>query len=187
MKPQTITFMKSILEQIAVIKSEISSLPHTVRSVYTNGTALRNIWLEKRAELLGELSRHPSPDPMDIPNGTSHPYGFVRSPVFTEVAMLRLVLDISEASPEFQEACNLIEPQLAKITVLEAEHAAAVDLKGRKLAALRDAETAALEAARAAALESPAVVKARRDLEALDQPAPAKTKRQPADSIGEAS
>ena len=175
------------LEQIADVQRQVSSLPHSVRAVYTNGTALKNIWLEKKEELLLELSQHPAPSPLDVPNGTSHPYGFVRSPVFTEVAMLRLVLDLAEQSVEFQDACAVIEPMLEKIAELEADHAAAVAEKGRKMNALRDAEETALEAARAAALESPAVLAARRALEALDAPLPTKKAKAETEDAGPVS
>ena len=161
-------------EKILELQNKVISLPYTARAIFTNVTALQNVWLDKKAAVLLELSHHPKPNPLDIPNSTNHSYSLIISPLFTEIATLRLTLEVAQASQEYIAAAAVIQPMLDLLAALEAQLAAENDHRASKHRDLRDAEEAALEAAKLAALNSPEVIAARRALESLDQPQPTK-------------
>ena len=171
-------------EKIEALKNQVTGLPYTARALFTNVAALQNVWLDKKAAVLLEFSHHPKPNPLDIPNSTNHSYSLIISPLFTEIATLRLTLEVAQASQEYQQACKVIEPLLEEIVRLEVQLAAEVAEKSERSRILREAEEAALAAATAKAAADPAVVAARKALDALDAP----SKRKPAhEGIGEVS
>ena len=171
-------------QKIEALKNQVTSLPYTARAVFTNVAALQNVWLDRKAVLILELSHHPKPNPLDIPNSTNHSYSLILTPMFAEIATLRLTLDLAEASQEYIAAAAVIQPMLDLLAALEAVQVAEIAEKSARLGALREAEVAALAAATAKAAADPAVVAARKALDALDAP----SKRKPAhEGIGEVS
>ena len=171
-------------EKILELQNKVISLPYTARAIFTNVAALQNVWLDRKAAMFLELSHHPKPNPLDIPNSTNHTYSLILTPMFAEIATLRLTLDLAESSQEHQQACKVIEPLLEEIVRLEVQLAAEVAEKSDRSRILREAEEAALAAATAKAAADPAVVAARKALDALDAP----SKRKPAhEGIGEVS
>jgi hypothetical protein len=156
--------------QLEAVKNEIGHVLHHHRCAYVNGMALRNLYTEKERHFLFNLSQHPAAEVLRIPNCHGHMHNLAASSVGQDFGTLKILLDLSEASAEFREAHAILQPLVDRVAQLEGEIEAERETAGRAAHVLAEAEDAARQAAQEKAMKDPAVVAARKALEAA-QPA----------------
>jgi hypothetical protein len=156
--------------QLEAVKHEIGHILHNVQCAYVNGMALRNLYSEKEGHFLFNLSQHPAPEVLRIPNCIGHMNQLAASSVGQDFGTLKILLDLSSASAEFQEAHSIIQPLVDRVAELEAEIEDERNTAGRAANALAEAEAAARQAAEDKLAKDPAVIAARKAFDAA-QPA----------------
>ena len=134
--------------------------------------ALRHLWAEREAEILHLLSEQGLPDVMNPTSDAGWLLAYASSPMTSRLPALKVMLDISESSQHFKDACKIIGPIMDLIAKLEAELEMENAERGALANALREAEDLARAKAEAALGRDPTVLAARKALEAA-QPAPA--------------
>jgi hypothetical protein len=157
-------------QQLEAVKHEIGHVLHHHRCAYVNGMALRNLYSEKEKTFLFSLSQHPAAEVLRIPNCLSHMNSLAASSLGSDFGTLKILLDLSEASAEFQEAYAIIQPRVDRVAELEAEILEENAAAGRAANALAEAIEAARVAAEASAMKAPGVLAAQKALAAA-QPA----------------
>jgi hypothetical protein len=152
-------------QQLEAAKNAVGSVLHNTRCAYTNGMALRQLYTEKEKHFLFNLSEHSAPEVLRIPNCLSHINNIATTSLGSNFGTLKILLDLSEASAEFQEAYSILQPMVDRVAELEAEIQAETETASRALHALHEAEDAARQAAESKAMRDPAVIAARKALE----------------------
>jgi hypothetical protein len=142
------------------------SNPHLV-ALYHRVQGLRELLTTAKTKILAGMSETPGHgDIWHAGNQINPVMGIIKSPVFTEVAVMALVLETCEASDEYKQAVAEVEPLIAEL----AEAEAAESERRQEYDAAHAELRAAKEAAEAKALEKvatdPAVTKARTAFEA---------------------
>ena len=157
-------------QQLEAVKHEIGNVLHNTRCAYTNGMALRQLYTEKEKHFLFNLSQHPAAEVLRIPNCVSHMNNLATTSLGSGLGTLKILLDLSEASAEFQEAYSILQPMVDRVAELEAEIQDERNTAGRAAHALAEAIEVARLAAESKAMRDPAVVAAQKAHEAA-QPA----------------
>ena len=157
-------------QQLEAVKHEIGNVLHNTRCAYTNGMALRQLYTEKEKHFLFNLSQHPAAEVLRIPNCVSHMNNLATTSLGSGLGTLKILLDLSEASAEFQEAYSILQPMVDRVAELEAEIQDERNTAGRAAHALAEAIEVARIAAEDKVAKDPAVIAARKALEAA-QPA----------------
>jgi aminopeptidase N len=155
---------------LEAVKHEIGHILHNVQCAYVNGMALRNLYTEKERHFLFNLSQHPAAEVLRIPNCLSHMNSLAASSLGSDFGTLKILLDLSEQSAEFQEAHGILQPLVDRVAELEAEIMEENAVAGRAANALAEAIEAARQAAEDKLAKDPAVIAARKALDAA-QPA----------------
>ena len=163
--------MNSTIEKLDAAQNELNSVEQTHRGAWAHGMALRHLWAEREEEILHLLSEQGLPDVMNPTSDTGWLLAYASSPMTSRLPALKVMLDISESSQQFKEACEIIGPIIDRIAVLEAQLEAENAERGKLSNALREAEELARAKAEAALGRDPTVLAARKALEAA-QPAP---------------
>lgn len=157
-------------QKLELAKDKIGNVLHHHRCAYVNGISLRDLYADKERVFLASLSQHSAPQVLRIPNCHSHVHHLTVSAMGGDFGTLKILLDLSEASAEFKEAYQILQPLVDRVAELEAE------IEDERLVAaeasnkLRDAVEAARLAAEEKLAKDPAVLAAQKAFEAA-QPA----------------
>ena len=135
---------------------------------------MRRYIAEREAQLVFDLTATHAANPLDPGDKFANLLGIIRSEFFLELAAMTALWKSFRDTDEHLAAVDIVKPMLEEIAALEAQLEAENTERGAKLAALAKAEETALERAQAAALADPAVITARRALEAMDASLPTK-------------
>ena len=164
--------MTATEQDLEVAKNQLSHvLAHHV-SIYTNGMALRQVRDEREQGFLFTMSNHPGAEPLHLGRCLSYPLNTVVSDNIGEFLAIRSALKILETSPEFIEAFAIIQPMVDEVRRLEAQHQAEIETLNRTRQTLHEAEEAATAKAMAHLDRDPAIIAARKALEAITSAEP---------------
>jgi hypothetical protein len=148
----------------------LANVQTEVRQLHTNVLALRQIVLEKEANLivlLKTIQNTPSGDPYVISQTVASMYGLLQRDVGHEYASVKAILELAENSEAFKKAAAEIDPLVAEIAELDAKEQARLDEQARNKAELAEALKAARKEALVNAELHPAVVAAKQKLSSI--------------------
>lgn len=138
------------LKQIETAELAVGHVLSNHIAVYVNGLALRKLYDEKLPGFMFNLTTHGAPHPLNISNSTSHIFNYIRSDSAMEFLAIKQALEISEASPAFIEAYEILNPLVQEVRRLKAVLAEELAAAGQAAAKLAEAKADAIEKALAA-------------------------------------
>ena len=126
---------------------------------YVSGMALRAIHDDLRKDFLQSLREHPTPDPLNITNGSGHVFALLRSDRFKHFSAAKTALEVSDESQAFKDAFLVLTPLVAEVARLEGVLEAEQRDYGNQLNAIREAQDFATAKAQAALDSDPKIQK----------------------------
>jgi len=145
----------------------LSAVPLETRLAHTTLLSLRTLVSELQARALFVLTTHNGAEDFENPaNRLADVYRFLTHEASTQLAMGESLLAVMENSDKIKGYAAEVEPLLAEVAALEQQEAEARRVRGEAMQALSDATAEAEKRALEAASQDPAVIAAKKALEA---------------------
>jgi hypothetical protein len=157
-------------QKLELTKDAIGNVLEHHRASYVNGMAIRNLLAEREPGFMVNLNVHGTPQPLNIPNCTSHVYTYLQTQHARDFLGIRAAHEISEKNPDFLEAFAILDPLVSEYRRLQGEIATERLVAAEASNKLQEAVEAARLAAEEKLAKDPAVLAAQKAFEAA-QPA----------------
>jgi hypothetical protein len=139
--------IESTESKLQSARDAVGAVAFPIRAAFVNVHALREVLADKQNGLISAFGQHPRPDPLHIPNGTSHPY-HIASVATEDYMRLKASLALIESTDEWIEADRTLSPLVENVHELERQLAEETTAANRA----RQDRITAFEAAKAEAI-----------------------------------